>query len=775
MGFFIMKKDGKGNQLRNKAEEILSKHKSDILVSEDLNELVHELQTYQIELEMQNEELQKVGKELDEMRLKYFDLYEFAPVGYFLLDKDEIINNVNLAGASLLGAEKSTLLNTAFIRFMDSESKKTFYDHLKKVKTIGTKQTCELKFIKKDGTKVYAHLETIFNQERDSKRFRITTTDITERKKVEKALQENEEFVSSIVENIPDMIFVKNADKLDFTMINKAGEELLGNKREELLGKTDYDFFPKDEADFFTSKDKEVLNNKKLLDIPEETIQTKKSGKKLLHTKKIPIFDSVGEPQYLLGISEDVTERKKVEMALIESEERNRLLVENAGLGIGYYDIDGKIIMFNKIAANNLNGKPADFEGKSLYDLFEKELASIYMERIKKSLNSKESQVYEDYFALASDKWFLSTFTRMEDHKGNIIGVQVISNDITERKKAELALVESEESFRMLFERSNAVMLLIEPDSGKIINANQSASLFYGYPLKTLRSMNIGDINQLPKEKIAEARENAKNEEIKYFNFQHKLANGEIRTVEVYSSPINFKAGLLLFSIIHDITDRKKVENQLKSSLKEKEVLLKEIHHRVKNNLQIISSLLDLQVGYVKEDPIAVNVLKESQNRVISMAMIHEMLYQSKDLSHIYFSDYVKMMVSNLFDSYGIKDVQTNINVEQIDLNIETAVPVGLIISELVSNSLKYAFPKTKEKGEVSVELIPQKGKFELNISDNGIGIPGEIDFRNTESTLGLRLVISLVNQLDGSIKLDRTQGTKFKIIFKELDYKERM
>jgi two-component sensor histidine kinase len=185
--------------------------------------------------------------------------------------------------------------------------------------------------------------------------------------------------------------------------------------------------------------------------------------------------------------------------------------------------------------------------------------------------------------------------------------------------------------------------------------------------------------------------------------------------------------------------------------------------------------LLDLQEGYVKEDATAVNVLKESQNRVISMAMIHEMIYQSSDLSHVNFSDYIKNLVSNLFHSYSVKNkITLVINVEQISLNIETAVPCGLIISELVSNSLKYAYPDDVT-GELFISLESHDNGYKLVISDNGIGFPEKLDFKNIESSLGLQLVNSLVNQLDGTIELDRSNGTKFTIKFKELKYKERI
>ncbi|HTX61005.1 MAG TPA: histidine kinase dimerization/phosphoacceptor domain -containing protein, partial [Methanobacterium sp.] len=182
-----------------------------------------------------------------------------------------------------------------------------------------------------------------------------------------------------------------------------------------------------------------------------------------------------------------------------------------------------------------------------------------------------------------------------------------------------------------------------------------------------------------------------------------------------------------------------------------------------------------LQESFV-EDAEAVEVLKESQNRVISMAMIHEMLYDSEDLSTINFLSYIQNLIYDLFNSYGVNSstLKLHLNVDDIHLNIETAVPCGLIISEIVSNALKYAFPEGK-KGNLSIEFHGDKNKeLELVIADDGVGLPEDMDFKNTDS-LGLRLVSSLVGQLDGTINLDRNQGTRFIIKFKELKYRKRV
>jgi PAS domain S-box-containing protein len=223
-------------------------------------------------------------------------------------------------------------------------------------------------------------------------------------------------------------------------------------------------------------------------------------------------------------------------------------------------------------------------------------------------------------------------------------------------------------------------------------------------------------------------------------------------------------------AIRSDITERKQAEEQIKESLKEKEVLLKEIHHRVKNNLQIISSLLNLQSSSIEEQRI-LEILKACESRVASMALIHEQLYQSTDLARIDLAEYVENLTANLLNSYELhsQQVALKIDVENIFLSINTAIPCGLIINELVSNSLKYAF-SSGSPGEIHIKIHVKNGnQIMLVVSDNGIGLSQDFDFQNTE-TLGLQLVTALTTQLRGSIKVERDNGTKFEIIFQNKD-----
>jgi two-component sensor histidine kinase/PAS domain-containing protein len=217
---------------------------------------------------------------------------------------------------------------------------------------------------------------------------------------------------------------------------------------------------------------------------------------------------------------------------------------------------------------------------------------------------------------------------------------------------------------------------------------------------------------------------------------------------------------------VTDISIQKKAEKQIKASLKEKETLLQEIHHRVKNNMAVISSLLSLQANSIEDNQIK-KVLKEAQSRVNAMSAVHETLHGSENLSEIDLKTYLSKVTSSIFQTYSVTPdkVKLNIDIKEMPISINQASPLGLIINELISNSLKYAFPEDRT-GEITVSIKKVDKELELIVMDDGVGMPEGFDWKNTKS-LGLKLVRTLVeNQLDGSIDLDNTNGTKFTIKF---------
>jgi two-component system, sensor histidine kinase PdtaS len=252
------------------------------------------------------------------------------------------------------------------------------------------------------------------------------------------------------------------------------------------------------------------------------------------------------------------------------------------------------------------------------------------------------------------------------------------------------------------------------------------------------------------------------------FESHVKSETGPDRWISSTLTPIfddNQRLRKLLF-VDTDITESKKMENQIVASLKEKDLLLKEIHHRVKNNLQIIISLLNLQSGYIKDEE-TLKAVREGQNRVRSMALVHEKFYQSDELGEIDFKEYTEKLCSFLKQSYAEQDAPISIQVEAegIGFDMDTAMPCGLLITEIVSNALKYGFPNGRE-GEIKIEFkkIPEK-KVRMTISDNGIGLPPDFEIEKSES-LGMQLIIALTSQLDGELISSGDNGTKFSVTF---------
>jgi two-component sensor histidine kinase len=226
--------------------------------------------------------------------------------------------------------------------------------------------------------------------------------------------------------------------------------------------------------------------------------------------------------------------------------------------------------------------------------------------------------------------------------------------------------------------------------------------------------------------------------------------------------------------VFRDITDRKRAEEQIRTSLREKEVLLKEIHHRVKNNLQIIVSLLSLQSTYTTDTEYQ-HVLTDSQNRIKSMALIHEKLYQSDNLANLDFTEYITTLVHELIKTYSADPhrISLTMNIDIPHLELDHAIACGLIINELMSNALKYAFPDDRE-GEIHLSLHTSDGTATLKVSDDGVGLPADFSIKTAE-TLGLRLVDVLVHdQLDGELSVDDTEGTTFTVTFNSIPGRDR-
>lgn len=459
---------------------------------------------------------------------------------------------------------------------------------------------------------------------------------IAEKERIEENLRESEEVNRITLNSISDLVFI--CDEVGrFTFVCSNFEENLGYTANEI-------------ENFGNVKQlikKELFDDQKLTDLGElnnlECNIAHKDGRLLdylVNIKKVNIKGGTS-----LYVCREITARKAAEEKLKQSELRHRLLFENSGLSIGYYSIDGIILAFNNLAAERIGEQPEELVGHTIQELYSQELASKYLARIKISAKFKEVHKFEDQISLPAGKmWFESIFSPIIDSLGNVIGVQIASNDITPRKDAEERLI---------------------------------------------------------------------------------------------------------------------------NSLKEKDTLLQEIHHRVKNNMQVVSSLLSLQSEHVDDKKVK-EALSESQSRVFAMSALHEALYESENLAEIDFERYLTTITTSLIQAYKVNPdlIKFNLHSDKVMLDMKTASPVGMAINELVSNALKHAFPD-KRTGEIEVSIKQLENRDVLLIvKDDGVGIPESMDWRQTKS-LGLRLVTNLVEgQLDGTIDLNRSNGTQFTIRF---------
>ncbi len=359
------------------------------------------------------------------------------------------------------------------------------------------------------------------------------------------------------------------------------------------------------------------------------------------------------------------------------------------------------------------------------------------------------------------------TVSPIRDSSGRVVGASKIARDITERRRAEEALQDVELRFRDLFENAPVSIAVIDPATGRYLECNRMFSERLGYTAEEVPDLRLLDVDPNRPLAIAElmSPEFERTGRVQFVTRQ-RTKSGELLDTLVTARQVRREGRICIQSIAQDISAQRQAEEALRQ-LGEKVSLLKEIHHRVKNNLQVVSSLLGLQSRAVADER-SRKMFQESQNRIYTMALLHESLYQSDSLSRVNFRDYVKQLSAYLFQSYGAhaKGTRLQMQLDELYLSMEAAVPCGLIINELLSNSFKYAFPD-RAGGELRIVLRNEPdGQALLIVSDNGIGLPDNVDWTSTRS-LGLRLVRSLAEQLDARLEMESRNGTEVRLTFR--------
>jgi hypothetical protein len=374
-------------------------------------------------------------------------------------------------------------------------------------------------------------------------------------------------------------------------------------------------------------------------------------------------------------------------------------------------------------------------------------------------------------------RWMIDTGTPRHSQQGEFLGYAGSLIDITERKHAEEALQERERLLRLVTDTMPAFVSYVDTEERYRFN-NRIYEEWRGIPVGELAGMPVREV--VGEETYAVIRpyiERALTGEAVTYETEVLVPHlGKVPHSITYAPDCDAAGKVRGFVVLgYDITEQKRTEAQIRASLAEKEVLLREIHHRVKGNLQVVSSLLNLQSRYVTE-PAAQEVFRDSQNRVRAMALLHEQLYRSDDLAHVPLASYVQKLIPQLVHSYvaDTARIRLLVDVDDVGVTLETAMPCGLMLNELVSNALKHGFPQGRT-GEVSIKLRAEDGgRFVLRVSDTGVGLPPHFDIHHA-ATMGMQLVHTLVEQLHGTLHVEDGPGTTIEIRFGELDYPERI
>ncbi|MBF0458859.1 MAG: PAS domain S-box protein [Nitrospirae bacterium] len=573
--------------------------------------------------------------------------------------------------------------------------------------------------------------------------------DITERKLAEKALIYEKNKLQNILDSMQEGIFIVNQD---FTIeyANPVVVREFGSYED--IKCYSYFYGTKDSCPW--CKYEEVFQGKTVrweLTMP----QTGKTYD-IIDT---PIGNQDGSISKL-EMFRDITDRKKMENDL-------RLFsqaIEETIDTVHIVDMSGKIIYANKAAAKLTGYSTGESIGMDVVKIAaDKDFSANVIIPAIYYRGSWEGEVLcEKKDGTLFTGWLAAS--RVNDNDGKPVAMIGTLRDITSRKEIEQAYRLAEVNMRALMNSITESVCLVDTN-GILLTVNDTFARRFNRESREVIGTNLTDILTPD---VCEARREY---------FEEVISTGLPVNFEDVRDGINFStnmypvlddnnkvSGIAIYA--SDITVRKKYENYLLDSIREKEMLMREVHHRVKNNLQIVAGLIGLQLNHVTDETYKA-MFTETRNRIKSIALVHDKLYRSKGLAEVDFKKYISELSIELFSSFGVdkKCIALAIDMENIIIGVDIAVPCGLIINELFTNILKYAFPD-RMIGEIIISVhANNEGKFEMVISDNGVGFPENVDFRNTKS-MGLHIVNILVKQIGGTIELDKTNGSKFTINF---------
>ena len=702
---------------------------------------------------------------IQEERRKFESLFEHNPNPVYQFDLEGDFVAVNDKLVNFTGYSREELLHANFRDFVVEEDLERTINHFEdaaagrageyeiqvRVRGGETRDIRVTKFPKYEGEKVTGVFGIL--------------QDITDQKRRKRELQKSEERFRLMFENNPNSVIALDREG-KFVEVNREFEKLSGYTGEELKEKACEPFIHPDDRPESREHFRKALSGE--IQVNEIRGITREGDQRLVNVKTFPVdFDNADRGVFC--ICEDVTEQRVATDLLKRSEQRFKSLFERNPHAVYSFDLDGNFVMANQSLRELTGYDREELEEMDFLPIVHPEDRDLVYEKFTQAATG-DPQTYDARGIKKNGEIFEVQVTNLPIYiDDKIEGVFGIAHDITSEKEALRKLQESEERWHRLVEENPQPVQIVK--NGKIEFINEAGARLYGASdPDELIGLSILEFTHSENEDRLKDRKERLEQQHHIEPDEHKIVrlDGQERYIEAHSIPIKYKGENAIQTVVHDITDRKQREKVIRESLSEKKILLQEIHHRVKNNLAVISGLLELQAMNSDDDAVA-DTLRQSQLRIQSMAMIHKKLYQSEALSNIGFDKYVQELVQTIKQTFNFdnKTIDTAYEMESVNLNINQAIPAALIINELVANAFKHAFPGSRG-GTVTLHLTRSGEQVTLKVADDGVGVDPDFDLSSQQS-LGMTLIDTLTKQLEGDLEIDSDgeSGTEVTVRFR--------
>ncbi|WP_138429595.1 PAS domain-containing sensor histidine kinase [Fodinibius saliphilus] len=644
-------------------------------------------------------------------------------------------------------------------------------------KAVGNERSIRKRILNytKEGEKIWLDItiDPIFDDDGNCTHFIAIERDVTKQIQKEEKVRESLERYDIVAQATSDTIYDLDLQKNEISY-NKVIYDMFGYDKTEIANLQKWwerKIHPNDRQGVINKLDQVLKNGTDRFQL-EYRFKCKDGSYKHIFDRASLVRDHNGEAVRIIGAMQDITERKEAK----KKEERHRRLLEsiteNVETPIWVRNKEGKIILANYEWKQLFGLENQKVVGQNIFDLLGKPVAEKFYEHDLEILKDKVTKTfYESVTIDGEERYFVTSMFPLNDVPGLKDSTGGLAIDITARRRAENKLNEAEQKLREIVEYSTNMFYRHTPDHVLTYVSPQSKEFLGCSPeeakTKWTKFATDNPINEKGLKKTEQAI--ATGETQKPFELELQKETGEIIWVEVNEAPI-VKDGetVAMVGSLTNITERRKAEEDIKEALKEKETLLAEVHHRVKNNMAVVSGMMQLQ-AFQEEDPELESKLLDNVARIGTMASIHEHIYQSEMFSSVAFSQNIKTIADKLVNTMKV-DIEIDIktDLKEVDLSLNQAIPSSLVASEVITNSLKHAF-KGRERGCLMLGVQKEGQLVKVRIEDDGVGLPDHFDISDGSDSLGTHLIDKLTKQLDGEYEYQSTgEGTVFTLSFKK-------